>query len=134
MVPQENLQKAYKSQLLAVHPDKNPGSEAYCNSKTDLVLKAWERLKDPSRRRIYDNEVKFSLKVRTHKHANSTYTYIHIYTTDIVQIGSCDLLTIAIYMHTHIKVLFQKQVSSEVIERNQKLLAEQKKSRGKKIR
>ena len=75
MVDDNILSKAYKSKLKAVHPDKNIGNEVDANVTTDLLVNAWGRLKDPTLRRLYDNGMKVKLKVRTHKHANPTYTY-----------------------------------------------------------
>ena len=80
MVADNILSKAYRSKLKAVHPDKNIGNEIAASKKTDLLVNAWRRLKDPSLRRLYDNEMKVKLKVRTHTHANPTYTNIHIHT------------------------------------------------------
>ena len=97
-------------------------------------MNAWGRLKDPTLRRLYDNEMKVKLKVRTHTHANPTYTNIHIhtyiYTTDIVQIGSLELLTITIYMHTHIKVLLQRQKIEELLQRNKRKLDDPNEKKG----
>ena len=74
MVPRDILSKAYKTKLMEVHPDKNIGNEVEANRTTDLLVNAWGRLKDPALRRQYDTEMKVKLKVRTHKHANPTYT------------------------------------------------------------
>ena len=77
MVGDNILSKAYKSKMKVVHPDKNIGKEIDANKTTDLLVTAWGRLKDPTLRRLYDNEMKVKLKVRTHKHANPTYTYTY---------------------------------------------------------
>ena len=79
MVGDSILSKAFKTKLKAVHPDKNIGKETDATATTDLLVTAWGRLKDPTLRRLYDNEMKVKLKVRTLKHANPTYTYTHIY-------------------------------------------------------
>ena len=85
MVADNILSKAYRSKLKSVHPDKNIGNEIAANKRTDLLVNAWGRLKDPTFRRLYDNEMKVKLKVRTHTHTHTqiqhihTYTYIHIH-------------------------------------------------------
>ena len=111
LVPEGVLSKAYKQQLETVHPDKNIGNELAASQATDLLVKAWERLKDPTERRLYDNEMKVNLRVRKYVHvvcekyiehvifyvsftiAFAIYSVTHRYTTVIVQIGSCELLT-----------------------------------------
>ena len=74
MVSSDILSKAFKTKLKEVHPDKNIGNEVEANRTTDLLVDAWRRLNDPALRRLYDTEMKVKLKVRTHKHANPTYT------------------------------------------------------------
>ena len=107
MVADSVLAKAYKTKLMAVHPDKNPGNESDAKKKTVLLVNAWGRLKDPTLRSLDDNERKAEgLDTQTRK----SNIYIHIYTTDIVQIGSWELLkiTIHIYIYIHIYVYTRK--------------------------
>ena len=80
MVADNILSKAYRTKLVAVHPDKNPGHVADANRKTDLLVNAWARLREPTLRSLYDQEMKLKLKVLSgHKRANPTYKYIHIH-------------------------------------------------------
>ena len=81
MVADDILSKAYRTKLIAVHPDKNPGKELEANKNTDLLVNAWARLREPTVKSHYDLEMKSKLKVSSgHKRANPTYTYIHIHT------------------------------------------------------
>ena len=124
MVADSVLAKAYKTKLMAVHPDKNPGNESDAKKKTVFLVNAWGKLKEPTLRRLYDQEMKLKLKVLSgHKRPNPTYKYIHPYTIDISQIGSWELLMITIYMSTHIKVLLQEQID----DLDKKKAAEEKK-------
>ena len=41
MVADSVLAKAYKTKLMAVHPDKNPGNESDAKKKTVLLVNAW---------------------------------------------------------------------------------------------
>ena len=80
MVADSVLAKAYKTKLMAVHPDKNPGNESDAKKKTVFLVNAWGKLKEPTLRRLYDQEMKLKLKVLSgHKRANPTYKYIHIH-------------------------------------------------------
>ena len=65
-VPDDILSKAYKQKLRVCHPDRNAG-DIHANEKTDLVVKAWAELKDPTRRRNYNNEIQVMLKTRLQK-------------------------------------------------------------------
>ena len=83
MVADNILSKAYRSKLRVVHPDKNIGNEIAASKKTDLLVNAWGRLKDPTLRRLYDNEMKVKLKVRTHTHTQIQHIHTYTYTQQI---------------------------------------------------
>src|SRR5205085_9328337 len=50
----DELKTAYRKQALATHPDKNIGHELEAEAKFLKVQSAYEILKDPQKRTIYD--------------------------------------------------------------------------------
>jgi molecular chaperone DnaJ len=51
---QEEIEKSYKKLALRYHPDRNPG-DSECASKFIKIQQAYDTLKDPVKRRTYDN-------------------------------------------------------------------------------
>lgn len=51
---QKSLKKAYLKMARKYHPDNNPGKEKYANNMFVQIQKAYETLKDPKKRKIYD--------------------------------------------------------------------------------
>ncbi|KAH8344459.1 hypothetical protein KR084_012293 [Drosophila pseudotakahashii] len=73
----EEIKCSYKQLILQCHPDKlrqlddpNPGSEAQ-NSKFNAINAAWNTLKDPIKRKLYDAELLQS-KFRDHSNIYAT--------------------------------------------------------------
>ncbi|KAL3797770.1 hypothetical protein ACHAWO_000387 [Cyclotella atomus] len=54
---QSAIRKAYLRASLACHPDKNPGNEAEAKAKFIEIGEAYNVLKDPTSRAIYDREL-----------------------------------------------------------------------------
>jgi len=52
-VSQEALRRAYRSQIMALHPDRNPGDETACTRARE-VIEAYHVLSNPHTRRQYD--------------------------------------------------------------------------------
>ena len=51
----QEVRKAYRRGALRWHPDKNPGNVAEAEEKFRELANAWEVLRDPARRRDYDD-------------------------------------------------------------------------------
>lgn len=51
---QATLKKQYRKLAKKFHPDNNPGRENYANKMFIQVQKAYETLKDPKKKQIYD--------------------------------------------------------------------------------
>ncbi len=49
----EIIKRAYRSQILALHPDRNPG-DSTAVERTRQIIEAYKVLTDPVRRRLYD--------------------------------------------------------------------------------
>ena len=49
----KEIQKSFQRQSLILHPDKNPNT----NSEFQLLLQAYETLKDPTQRKEYDSRI-----------------------------------------------------------------------------
>ena len=50
-----NIKKAYRREILKWHPDRNHSPEA--EPRTGQIIEAWEILKDPEKKKIYDKSV-----------------------------------------------------------------------------
>jgi DnaJ family protein C protein 16 len=50
----QQLKKAFKKLSLKYHPDKNKGNEEVAKKKFAEIVNAYEVLKDPDQRRVYD--------------------------------------------------------------------------------
>ena len=66
LVPESNLAKAYRTKMLSVHPDKNPGNEVEANKSVHSLTSVWDNLKDAKLRRKYDSDMRMHLQVHIH--------------------------------------------------------------------
>jgi len=48
------LKKAYRKLAMKWHPDKNPGNQAQAQAKFQEISEAYDALKDPKKRQVYD--------------------------------------------------------------------------------
>jgi curved DNA-binding protein CbpA len=53
----QEIKKAYKKLALQHHPDKNSEDQTTAENKFKLILNAYEVLKDPAKRKKYDNSL-----------------------------------------------------------------------------
>lgn len=77
---QEEIRKAYLNKMKENHPDMNKDDPAY-TEKSKLINEAYATLKDPKKRKEYDNTIRFTRATGTTRTNgyNQTYTYTSSY-------------------------------------------------------
>ncbi len=55
----EEIKQKYRAKALSSHPDKHPAeSDTTVADDFDIINKAWDTLRDPSKRKVYDAQLK----------------------------------------------------------------------------
>lgn len=60
----KEIKKAFRKLSLKYHPDRNPNRKEWAKKKFIEVANAYEILKDPKKRREYDNGKDFLVNIR----------------------------------------------------------------------
>ena len=77
---QEEIRKAYLNKMKENHPDMHQDDKTY-KEKSQLINEAYATLKDPKKRKEYDNTIRFTRPTGTTRTNgyNQTYTYTSSY-------------------------------------------------------
>jgi molecular chaperone DnaJ len=81
---QEEIDKAYKKLALRYHPDRNPG-DSECASKFVKIQQAYDVLKDPAKRRMYD--------MQSQGGAMPHFAHMHMHDMEDLNIKMSSMLT-----------------------------------------
>lgn len=73
----EVLKRAFRSRLLAVHPDHNP-EDHLADEHTRLIIEAYNTLGNPLRRRQYDQSINSAMPAIAEKHRCPIYRLMQL--------------------------------------------------------